>query len=428
MKLTKLDRTASFANFSLANRKNFAAVRQETLSSLSRLDMGVLESEEPLLRRDNLPKSAPCFPSAEERLTEKEAELIVQHSFGVDRHDKNLSTCKQQLEVGEVTYGLTRFVTDLTPRQKILNSSSFRPLDFSNLLYGDPKNYSELCTPRQQAYYNTKIWTKIRPYLYTGGETVAKDIDFLLSNNIRFIVNLSHLRYPNILYDERFRYFPFRLCDNESQEIIAVCYQVEAIIHEAITENVSVLVHCQKGISRSIAVIIACLMMREQRSFDSVYDEVRKLRPVSAPNGGFIDTLIQLQDRLQYGARELRVYRFSYEDNYVNATFIPSHHFVSNSLTGSTLCSEDVYLIQPPMKSEVHLWIGKRTNEQIIKKATVFAERLVKYEVCTPLHKHADKKETREEDDLLLEHEGNESSVFKEFWMQICFSSLVVEG
>ncbi|GJD07516.1 Protein-tyrosine-phosphatase MKP1 [Galdieria sulphuraria] len=333
-------------------------------------------------------------------------------------------------ELQAVTTRLKNIVTG-TPKQKVLASSSFRPLDLSHLLNMDEKLKEESCTPMRQVNYYTNNCTKIRPYLFTGGEKAAKDKDFLTRNKIHYIVELSHRKPKSSYYDSSFEYHHFLLRDQESQELMAVSYQVEAIVDEAIKRNVAVLVHCQLGISRSIAVVVACLMMREGRSFDSVYDEVCRLRPISAPNNDFMDDLALLQKRLGQGNRELRIYKFSVEDNIIHAEYIPYYTSFANKLSdlSLTLSEDGVYLLQFPMSEGVYLWIGQVAKSILLKTAMTFAKRLVKYEICGPLHSHLSCGESEEEDvEILQEYQGKESESFLQQWKRACSSNLVFEG
>jgi len=59
-----------------------------------------------------------------------------------------------------------------------------------------------------------------------------------------------------------------------------------------IKNNNRIFVHCHKGLSRSASIIIAYEMKQHQRSFESVYNDVRKSRSFIMPNIGF---QVQLQ-------------------------------------------------------------------------------------------------------------------------------------
>ena len=57
--------------------------------------------------------------------------------------------------------------------------------------------------------------------------------------------------------------------------------------------NAKVLVHCQAGISRSPTIVIAYLMKKEKKEFQTVYNEVKAIRPIIEPNFKFYIQLVE---------------------------------------------------------------------------------------------------------------------------------------
>ncbi|KAF8875647.1 protein-tyrosine phosphatase-like protein [Infundibulicybe gibba] len=62
-------------------------------------------------------------------------------------------------------------------------------------------------------------------------------------------------------------------------------------IDKALRSGRSVLVHCQQGVSRSPAVVIAYLIRNHGMSFDNAYSLLRRKRACVKPNSGFIKAL-----------------------------------------------------------------------------------------------------------------------------------------
>ncbi|GJQ12304.1 hypothetical protein GpartN1_g4095.t1 [Galdieria partita] len=425
MKLSTLESASSSSvrGFGFHKRSSLSTLERNRIPSLKCLELD--NNNEPKRSVSMEPKSAPYTSSYLQTTTESEGGLDKGQEVG-----RFLHLLEEEKELQTVTSRLKNMVTG-TPKQKVLASSSFRPLDLSPLLNIGEKIKEESCTPIRQVNYYTNNCTEIRPYLFTGGEKAAKDKDFLTQNKIHYIVELSHRRPKFSYYDNCFEYYHFLLRDQESQELMAVSYQVEAIVDKAVKNKVAVLVHCQLGISRSVAVVVACLMMREGRSFDSVYDEVCRLRPISAPNGGFMDALVLLQERLSKGNRELRVYKFSVEDGIIHAEYVPSHSLFSNVLSDSslTLVEDGVYVLQFPFLEGVYLWIGQVAHVALQGTAITFAKRLVKYEICGPLHSHFACSEREEEHiEIFREYQGRESESFLQQWKRVYSSTLVLEG
>ena len=81
---------------------------------------------------------------------------------------------------------------------------------------------------------------------------------------------------------------------------------IEGIIEANKTSDVpsSVLVHCQQGVSRSCAAVIAFIMYKESIDFDTALEKVRKCRSICKPNIGFE---LQLMD---WGRRRAAVYQY----------------------------------------------------------------------------------------------------------------------
>ena len=73
---------------------------------------------------------------------------------------------------------------------------------------------------------------------------------------------------------------------------------VYAFIKEAEQEGSAVLVHCQRGISRSAATCVAYFMRDKGWSKGEAYDHVRRCRPLIQPNPKFMRELDEYEARL----------------------------------------------------------------------------------------------------------------------------------
>ncbi len=62
--------------------------------------------------------------------------------------------------------------------------------------------------------------------------------------------------------------------------------------------DAKLLVHCESGVSRSAALVIAQLMMQENRRFFDVFKQVKSKRSQILPNIGFASQLQQLENEL----------------------------------------------------------------------------------------------------------------------------------
>jgi predicted protein tyrosine phosphatase len=183
--------------------------------------------------------------------------------------------------------------------------------------------------------------TRVLEYLFLGGVADAQDHEFLRSNGIQLVVNLSMESYW--LQDPNVRVVKLDVADRSDADIIAVARKAlpllatakdrfvkmrEAALKQQLgvtvgarqpsinptgdssgTDNElahpaaasegheatapAVLVHCQKGVSRSCAVVTAYLMAQNGWSVVEALEYVQKRRPQAQPNIGF---MAQLQD------------------------------------------------------------------------------------------------------------------------------------
>jgi dual specificity phosphatase 12 len=62
-------------------------------------------------------------------------------------------------------------------------------------------------------------------------------------------------------------------------------------VDEALEENGTVLVHCEKGQNRSTTIVIALLMQREKWTFNEAYAHVSNIRPMISMHGKYIEQL-----------------------------------------------------------------------------------------------------------------------------------------
>lgn len=83
-------------------------------------------------------------------------------------------------------------------------------------------------------------------------------------------------------------YHKIEIEDSPDAEIDAAFSSASSIIRRSLEKGKSVLVHCQRGISRSATIVIAYLMeSRHFRDLETCYATVQSQRPVINPNLGF---------------------------------------------------------------------------------------------------------------------------------------------
>lgn len=70
----------------------------------------------------------------------------------------------------------------------------------------------------------------------------------------------------------------YQICDH----FVPCCEFIDTHINTC-----NVLVHCEKGISRSATIVVAYLMQREKKFLSEALEFVRNKRKEISPNGGF---------------------------------------------------------------------------------------------------------------------------------------------
>ncbi|KAG0735799.1 hypothetical protein G6F57_010447 [Rhizopus arrhizus] len=87
-----------------------------------------------------------------------------------------------------------------------------------------------------------------------------------------------------------------RITDNPEANIIQYFPQTTEFIHNAVTKQEPILVHCLAGVSRSPTVVAAYLMVTEKRRFKEALALIKRVRPFVNPNPGFLNQLRLFQE------------------------------------------------------------------------------------------------------------------------------------
>lgn len=129
------------------------------------------------------------------------------------------------------------------------------------------------------------------PGLYLSSQDPAVCSDILKKYEIRHILSIG------VDISEKFHDIQYHNCDLldlPETNIIALLKKYIDIIHMNRKENI--LVHCNAGVSRSPAIIIAYLMIVMKLSYDEAYDKVKAVRSCIRPNDGFVKQLRSIEN------------------------------------------------------------------------------------------------------------------------------------
>ncbi|KAA3674543.1 dual specificity phosphatase 10 [Paragonimus westermani] len=141
--------------------------------------------------------------------------------------------------------------------------------------------------------------SEILPYLFIGNARDAQDRMLLRRLGITHIVNVSDSVPMPFKGTTEFKYLHLPASDTNQQNLRPAFDTAVAFISEARKSKGIVLVHCQAGVSRSVAVVMAYLMFK-WRHFNVVraLDFIHSRRPVAEPNLHFIGQLQSFHDEL----------------------------------------------------------------------------------------------------------------------------------
>ncbi len=132
--------------------------------------------------------------------------------------------------------------------------------------------------------------------LYVGSVKNATDIEELKEHNINIVINVAReCDYKESQLDG-VTYYKFPMADDEDQLLADTMEQIIPLIDLAKLSHKRVLVHCRKGISRSVAVCIGYIIDTKKWSFDDTLAYIKNKRRIVNPNAGFRKQLQESSD------------------------------------------------------------------------------------------------------------------------------------
>ncbi|KAI9311495.1 protein-tyrosine phosphatase-like protein [Dichotomocladium elegans] len=141
----------------------------------------------------------------------------------------------------------------------------------------------------------------IPEFLYLGPEISTEDqFKKLLSYSIRRILNMAEECDDDVPgLREMIQYYKLGARDTvEMENIEQTLRQAVSIIDNAKLSHEPIYVHCKAGKSRSVAAILAYLVVTEGWSLKRAYQHVIKARPSMSPNIGFVAELLKLEESI----------------------------------------------------------------------------------------------------------------------------------
>ena len=119
---------------------------------------------------------------------------------------------------------------------------------------------------------------------------MATDLSLLAQHHVTHVLNVSSLTTDTAMYTDHITYQHTPILDLPDTDITVYFDECFAFI-DAARQDGCVFVHCNAGVSRSAAVVIAYLMSSQQMSFDDALAHLKSHRPSVRPNDGFMTAL-----------------------------------------------------------------------------------------------------------------------------------------
>lgn len=143
--------------------------------------------------------------------------------------------------------------------------------------------------------------SRIFDWLYIGGEEAATDAVYLQFLGIQRVVNCCE-RIP--FASQSTANLQLRMRDVPKELLSSHLPSAFDFLDEAKEAGETVLVHCRSGASRSVAVVLAFMIVHERVRLADAWTHVRARRSVARPNRGFMEQLLQY-DRIRNGPSAL---------------------------------------------------------------------------------------------------------------------------
>ena len=144
------------------------------------------------------------------------------------------------------------------------------------------------------------IPSMIENNLFISARICSEDLFILQSLNIKIIINCTkslknHFENNNKNSNIKYHRIPINDKDDEKiQRYLVECYK---LLNDYIdNKNLNVLVHCNEGKSRSVAMVTYYFMKKYNLTCVQSLQRIRNLRPIASPNKGFMNQLKQLEE------------------------------------------------------------------------------------------------------------------------------------
>ena len=147
----------------------------------------------------------------------------------------------------------------------------------------------------------------VNDFLYISGYKTASTASDLQSMKITNIINCSGDLCENLSFSG-INYLTLNIRDNVSENIECLFFKCINYINEAKEKKGRVLIHCYKGVSRSVSILISYLIYLYKWTYDEAFDFVQSKRSIANPNIGFYLQLKTFHKRITLDSDRLEIF------------------------------------------------------------------------------------------------------------------------
>jgi len=160
---------------------------------------------------------------------------------------------------------------------------------FDNL---PPEVMQAMCTPMHEVLGPTPVpGHPSTGSLYIGSLAAVQDREMLRENRITHLVQVLDVPWLPVSEKDGFSTHRIKIDDVITVDIRPYLEAACNYIDGSLRSGRNVLVHCQQGVSRSAAVVLAYLIRNRGMTYDSAHAYLRRKRACIKPNSAFIQAL-----------------------------------------------------------------------------------------------------------------------------------------
>jgi hypothetical protein len=127
--------------------------------------------------------------------------------------------------------------------------------------------------------------------IFLGSAESARNFPVLQKLGIGSILNAAFPLSSHCAMPDQFAYCTLNLEDSEEEDIMRVFGKAYEFIENSLAQKRNVLIHCQAGVSRSVAIAASYLMKRFSLSAKAALQSIQARRPHAKPITHFVKTL-----------------------------------------------------------------------------------------------------------------------------------------